>query len=60
MFPVFQNKILSLGNGEILHSCTSHNDSWVTDLAFGGARKQLVSVGNNIQVCAAFLLFLCL
>ena len=43
-------KISSLVDGKVLASCTSHTDAWVTDVVFGRNCKQLVTVGNNIQV----------
>ncbi len=37
-----------------LKNCTVHTDAWVTDIVFGKNCKQLVTVGNNIQVSFTF------
>ena len=43
-------KISSLVEGEALSSCTPHTGAWVTDIVFAKNSKQLVTVGNDIQV----------
>lgn len=43
-------KISTLAEGKALSSCTPHTEAWVTDIVFAKNSKQLVTVGNNIQV----------